>query len=365
MLPQLRANSIMPRLVNTDYSAAAAQPGTTIRIPTVPTATVAAITPAATPPANTDTTYASVDVALDQWYGSEFYLTDKDKHEIQSGILPRRAEASLTAITDHIDNAILVAGAAFASRALGTAGTAPFATLPLAVDTMTQLSINKASKMGRHVVTDPIGSANVLSLTSFQESSFVGDVTAMTDGAFNGNRRIGAQWWEDQNAGYTHTAGGGTGYLSNLGATLPIGSTSIILDTGGGTTTVLAGDVVTFAGDANQYVVTTGIAAATGTITIGAPGLRQTLANNVAMTIVSVGSTHKKSLAFQRDAIVFASRPQMPSDATATMQALSDPISGLSINMEVSRQHYQDKWSLSVLYGTKGIESRGILQILG
>lgn len=364
MLSQLRANSVMPRLVNTDYSPLAASPTTTIRVPTTPTATVAAISPSATQSANTDTTYPGVDVTLDQWYASEFYLTDKDKAEIGRGIIPKRAMASLASVVDHVDAAIFTAGKNYASRALGTAGTTPFASQALAVDTMTQLSVNKAHKNDRHVVADPLAAANILTLSSFGESTFVGDYAAMLDGAYNGNRRIGAQWWENQNAGITHTAGTASA-LYDVSTEHAVGSTTIACDTGTGT--ILAGDVVTFGSDPNQYVVLSSVGGATVTsITIGAPGLRQVAADDAAIAVISTGSEHTVSaLAFQREAIVFASRPSMGSDATAGIQAMSDPVSGLSLTMEVTRQNYQDKWSLSVLYGTAGVQSEGILQVLG
>ena len=358
MLPQLRANSVMPRLVNTDYSPLAANPTTKIRVPTTPAASVGAISPGATAPANVDSTYPGVDITLDQWYASEFYLTDKDKAEIGAGRIPQRAAASLAAVVDHIDAAIYTAGKNYASRAVGTATTTPFATLALAVDPMTQLTLNKASKMGRHVVSGALASANLLSLATFAESTFTGDVSAMTDGAFNGNRRVGAQWWENQNAPVSHTAGGGTSYVIN--GSHAVGATDIVIKTGTGT--VLPGDVVVFEDDARKYVVTAGTAAA-GTISIGAPGLQQSQVDGKTMTITA---THDvDALAFQRDSIAFVSRPSMGSAATATMQAMSDPISGLSLTMEVSRQHYQDKWSISVLYGTAGVQSEGIIQVLG
>jgi hypothetical protein len=64
------------------------------------------------------------------------------------------------------------------------------------------------------------------------------------------------------------TKGTGAGYTSVGTAGFAVGTTSIPLITGTGT--VLAGDVVTFAGDTNKYVVATGVAAP-GTIVLAAP----------------------------------------------------------------------------------------------
>ena len=72
------------------------------------------------------------------------------------------------------------------------------------------------------------------------------------------------------------------GYTSNATG-FAIGTTSIPLITGIGT--VAAGDMITIAGDINQYAVTTGIAAP-GTIVIAAPGLK--VAIPAAATAVSI-----------------------------------------------------------------------------
>ena len=78
--------------------------------------------------------------------------------------------------------------------------------------------------------------------------------------------------------------GTGVGYVVNNPLNYGIGEKSIALD--GGTGTVLAGDVITFAGDINQYTVVTGIELP-GTITIADPGLIKPLIDETAMTIIA------------------------------------------------------------------------------
>ena len=70
------------------------------------------------------------------------------------------------------------------------------------------------------------------------------------------------------------------GYLVN-GAKQE-GDIIIAIDTGTGA--IAAGQVVTFVGDNNKYVVA---ASSATTITLSAPGLRQDLADNVAITVIS------------------------------------------------------------------------------
>lgn len=64
--------------------------------------------------------------------------------------------------------------------------------------------------------------------------------------------------------------GTGSGYTTNLTAALEAGALDIAMDTGTGT--IVVGDVVTFAGDENKYVVNTALAS--GALKISKPGLR-------------------------------------------------------------------------------------------
>jgi hypothetical protein len=76
-----------------------------------------------------------------------------------------------------------------------------------------------------------------------------------------------------------HTPGTGASYLIN-GAEA-VGQTTITVDTGSGT--IVAGDVVTFAGTAHKYIVKTALAA--GDFVINNPGLLVAEADNDAVTV--------------------------------------------------------------------------------
>ena len=356
MLPKLRANSIMPRLVNNDYSALASQKGAQINVPLPPTVIVSAVTAAATPPSTDDVTLSTVAVPLDQWNEAPFYLTDKDKMEVVDGSIPRVAMAAMSALVDTIDGYILRLLANGAGAAYGTAGTAPFATTLLALGSDKLLNDHRVPRMDRHVVMNAAAQLNLLSLQAFADSQFTGDVAAMTEGSFEGNRRIGSQWWLDQNV-VSHTIGTGASFLVN--GALTVGTTTIPAD--GGSGTILAGDVVTFAADAvNKYVVKTALA--TGSFTINEPGLKVNIADNNAIT---VAAAHVANIHFQKDAIVFASRPFEQSSAAIASQVMADPISGLALRLEVTREYKRDRWSLDALYGGAVVRSNGVIKVLG
>ena len=358
-LPVLRANSIMPRIVNRDYDSVAAQQGDVINVPISPTIATNAVAPGATPPATADTTEATAPVNLNQWQEAPFYMTDKEQREVMAGSIPAKAAAAVAALSDFVDVRILEAISRGSTLAIGTAATTPFATLALAQGPNTNLNNAKAQRADRHVVFNADAEANLIALATFADSNFVGDVGAMTEAEFGAkNRRLNANWWMNQNV-FTHTKGTGTSYLSNLVAGYAIGDTSIAIDTGSGT--VVAGDVVTFTGDTNKYIVATGVAAP-GTIVLAGTGLRQTLANNVAMTI---GADHVANCAFQKQAVVFASRALQSSAANVNVQSVTDPLTGLTLRLEITREHKRDRWSFDVLFGADVVEGATVFKILG
>ncbi|MFY9342217.1 MAG: hypothetical protein WAT39_07000 [Planctomycetota bacterium] len=356
-LTYLRANSLAPRIVNRDYDGPAAAPGSIINVRIPPTVTVTDVTSAATQPANVDTTWSTKPVALSFHREAPFHLTDLQRLEVGGSAEQMAVDSAIKALCDNIDQSILLAMDVGASIATGTAATTPFATLALSLDPLQYLDTHKTPMPDRHVMMSPRAQMNLLGLTGFTSRDYIGDVTAMVDGGFHGNQVAGAKWWMSQNVP-THTAGTGASYLTNS-ASLTAGVTTIPADTGTGT--ILAGDVVVFAGDAvNKYVVATALSG--GSFTIAAPGLKVAIADNAAITL---SATHVSNFAFQRESIVFASRPFLPSAAAVATDQFTDPVSGLTVRVEVTRQNKQDKWSVDANWGTAVVQPHGIIKVMG
>jgi hypothetical protein len=78
----------------------------------------------------------------------------------------------------------------------------------------------------------------------------------------------------------------------------------IIIAISAGTGGIAAGTAVKFAGDDNQYLV---VAATSSTITISAPGLRQDLADQADVTVLS---EFVPNMAFDRNAFLLAAVPR-------------------------------------------------------
>lgn len=353
-----RARSLLPRLANRDYDGVAATPGAIINVPIPPTMTATVVSASASQPSNVDNTFATTPVAIDKHYEVPFHFTDVQRNEIMAGTESMAIDAAINALGRYIDQDVMTALDLGASIATGTAATTPYATLALALDPLQYLDTHLMDPANRHCVFNPRANMNLLGLAGFTSRDYVGDVTQMLDGTWNGNRVAGAQWWMSQNCP-THTAGTGASYAVNNVAGYAIGDTAITVDTGSGT--ILAGDVISFSGDTvNKYVVATALAA--NVVTIAAPGLKKAIANDETIT---VSASHTANFVFSRDAVVFASRPFLPSAAAVAMDQVTDPITGLSFRVEVTRQNKQDKWSIDAQWGRKVVRSHGVIKVMG
>jgi len=160
----------------------------------------------------------------------------------------------------------------------------------------------------------------------------------------------------------SHTKGTATGLDAAGGE--PVGETSIALDGGDGGT-LLAGDVVTFAGDTNKYVVNTGFTAVSGTAVIGGPGMRATLADTVEMTI---GDSYTANIGLHRSAVELAMRPlakPLGGDSAVDMMTVQDPHSGLVFQISVYKGYNKAMIDITTLYQAKAWKPDAIALLLG
>ena len=152
--------------------------------------------------------------------------------------------------------------------------------------------------------------------------------------------------------------GNAAGYLVN-GAKKE-GERFIAVDTGTGKFKV--GDVVSFDGDNNQYVVA---ATSVGSITLNEPGLRQDLADNTAIT---VAGDYVANMAFDRSALLLACRtPAMPEggDQADDVMNVTDPHSGITFQVALYRQYRQVRFEVGLAWGVQSIAPRHAALILG
>jgi hypothetical protein len=351
-LMALREQSIMPRLVNRSYDNMAAQAGSTIDIPIPSAITANAVTPGITSQAVTDLSPTKASVALDQWYEAAFNLTDKELKDIEeNNLMPMQASEAIKSLANKVDVYIMNLASSATngiSQNGGTAGTTPFASdLSAYLDARKNLNNSAAPMDDRYCVINADAEANALGLRAFQDASYRGDTGGIIRGQIG--EKLGATWFVDQNV-QTHINANGTptGFLVNNGSGYAAGISTMTIDTGSNNPSV--GDIFTVAGDTVSHVVT---AATGGTSVTFTPALGAAVVNNAAITFTASAAAFTRNLVFHRDAFAFATRPLEDGMMVGgnNVMAQADPVSGLSLRVEVTREFKQTRVSYDVLYG--------------
>lgn len=351
----LRENCVMPRLVNSSYSLDAQKQGEVVNIPIPSAVAVVNVSPAAYAPDAGGSTPTAAQINLQYWEEAPFDMTDKDISIAVSGVIPGQVSEAIRSLSNSINAKILALYKKFYGFA-GTPGTTPFSVdLSEATAIRKVLSKQLAPTSDRRLVIDPDAEQKALDRRAIQDASFRGSAEGIREGIIG--RALGFNWSMDQ-AVQTHTAGTITTGLATKAATAQaVGDKTIVCTTAAstGACALLEGDIVTFAGDSQTYVLTAAAtqASANTDVTLNIePGLKVAKAGGEN---VAVKASHVANLGFHRDAIGFASR--LLSDSVMTdrdregIMQVADPVSGLTLRLEVRREHKRTRWSFDVLYG--------------
>lgn len=348
--------------INTSFDDKAVAKGDLVKVPVAPTRAAADFSPSNVSSTGADATAADVEVAITKSRKVSWHLTGEQQRSLDNGATSAEWVRQLVAqgmrtLRNEAEVDAVTAIYTGASRATGTAGTNPFATNlnPLA-DVRKILRDNGAPLADLQFVMDTTSEANLLKLGVVQAADTAGSDSERRTG-FVG-RQYGFQL--RQSAGISlHTKGTATGLDAAGGEA--IGETSIALDGGDGGS-LLAGDVVTFAGDSNKYVVNSGFTAASGTAVIGKPGLLATLADTTEMTI---GNSYTPNMAFDRGAVVGVMRPPlMPANPTIQQVLISDGMGMTYLMLDIA-QYGQRTWELHLAWGFKAVQPEHIAILLG
>src|SRR6185437_12218194 len=227
----------------------------------------------------------------------------------------------------------------------------------------------RAPLTDRRMVLDVNAEANALALPQLTTFQNVGTATAVIEGTIG--RKLGFDWAMDQQiptqattalsagaatvngvqaVGVGSTDGGRTGTLSIAKAT--------------NASNLIAGDIFTIAGSAQTYTVLTAVTLAVGNTTVSiAPALQKATAGG---EVITLNAAHVVNLAFHRDAFAFVSRPlQKTSANTLEMISVPDPVSGVTLRLEVTRQNKQTFFDFDVLYGAACVRPELACRVAG
>lgn len=247
------------------------------------------------------------------------------------------------------------------SRGHGTAGTTPFASNFNELAQLRKILADNGCPFDSNmsVVMDTTAGANLRSLAQLQKANEAGGTELLRQGTL---LDLQGFFLKESAQITTHTKGTGASYTTST-AGFAVGATTIAIITGTGT--VLAGDVVTFAGDANKYIVTTGVSAP-GNIVIAAPGLR--VAIPAAATAMTVGANYTPNVALHRNAVELVMRPPaLPKggDVAADTMTVFDEWSGLSFDVALYLGYMKSMIDVRAIYGMKVWKPDFVATLLG
>jgi hypothetical protein len=353
-------------------SANTVQVGQAIRVDVEPAGNVSNITPAMVVPDPTGQTSGFTDIIITKSRAAEFGFNGEDQKGLNTGagygtVRANKIAQAIRALTNEVETDLCALQSTF-SRAHGTAGTAPFGTANDYTDASNVLKIlkdNGSPLQDNQLVINTTAGVNLLGKQAAVADA--GSDSILRQGVLldiNGMPIRESAQIVDQ------AAGGIAGAATTNAAGYAIGATVLTLAVGG-TGNVVAGDVVTFAGDTNKYVVASAVfagvnPAAGDTITLAAPGLR--VAMTAATKAITKTAASSRNLAFNRSAIVLAARaPARPSegDMASDVIVITDPRSGLSMEFAMYQGYRKVRYEVALAWGVKNIKPEHTALLLG
>lgn len=322
-------------------------------------------TPSMTIPEGDDQTVDNLTMTVNQIASVRIPWTGEDMKHVNNGtgfetIYGDQIAQAFRGIVNTIEAYVGVIAYKGASRAFGTAGTTPFGSNFDEVAEVRQILFDNGMPVndGRlSLVLSSTAGTNLRQLANLQKVNESGNDLMLRQGTL-----LDLQGFMLKESGQVarHTKGTGASYLLN-DASSAIGDTVIAAD--GGSGTILAGDVVTFAGTTHKYVVNTALSG--GSFIIGSPGLRAGETGNDAIT---VGNSYTANIGLHQSAIELVMRPlQKPKggDAAVDEMIVQDPHSGLVFRISAYKGYNKAMFDITCLYDAKVWKSDAIAILLG
>lgn len=365
---KLRAENMASRLFHRDFLNTPAETGDVINV-TLPTNyTATQITPGHAPTAPQDSTPVKRSLALDQWWGVEIGITDKQLGEIQRGVFNADLDSAFTALVEKWNSSIYAATAKW-HNFVGAAGTNPFATdETVFLSALQILNENRIPRMGRVGILNPAAEALAFKIEAFTRADARGDGSALVTGKLG--KAYGVDLYGDQlvhqHVSTPFTAGAVTvnGVQAVHAGTTDYGRTGTLsIAKATNASPLVAGDVLTITGDPQTYVVLANVSLGVGNTTVAiAPALKTA---TVGGEVITKLATHVINPVAHPMAISIASRPVAGLSGLGIIETQNDPQTGLALTVELERQHFQSKMKISALWGVDSFRPEFGVRMLG
>lgn len=350
-LATLRQNIVLAKIANKQYAqrVTGADRGATVNVVVPAAITAVDVTAAAVPPSTTAVTPTTVPITLTQWKEAPFTLSDFDLARLSdgaTGIVPMQAAEAIKSLVNAIEAFLWTQANVYGFT--GTPGSAPFAGgLDVYLDARRIANQQLMPFTDRYAILDPAAEANAMGLAAFQSAGYTGSQAdaAIIQGQIGA--KIGALWLMSQGVPIQSPGAPSAYQINGAGATA--GVKTIVVGTGSGI--VNNGAIFTIAGDTQTYSVQSTVGGATVTSITFEPALQVTHSNADALTFKAAFT---KNLLLHRDALGFAMAPleeTIVAPNLVAIQPIIDEVSGLSIRVELTREHKRWRWSYDAMYG--------------
>lgn len=354
--------------VQLDPSAEMLAVGQTIYIPQAPVNSAGKdITPAMAFPTAAYQTIGSKSHSLTKQRAFPFSWQNEERKALDAGpgylsINEQQIAQAIRACVNEMEVDIAVAAKNGASRAFGaTAGTAPVLTDWAQAKKI--LDDNGAPSTDRTSVFDTTAGVALRSTSNLYKVNEAGDGGSLLRQGLLGNL-FGFNLRESAQIQSTTKGTAASATTDNAG--YAVGATVLTLASAG-TGTILAGDIITFAGDSNKYVVASGDADVStgGTITLAEPGLR--VAMSAATKAITVFGTSARNTAFSRNAILLSTRlpASVSGDLATDRQVITDPVSGISFELSMYPGDRMVHYEVAACWGVTVIKPEHLAIIVG
>lgn len=307
----------------------------------------------------------NVAITINKSKNVSFGLNGEEYQGLNNGvganqILAENFKQAIRTLVNEMEIDVAKEAALGASRAYGTAGTAPFGSdLKDAAHIKKILDDNGAPTVGRSLIIDTNAGVNLRGLTQLTNAGDAGTTMTLRQGELLPLFGLSIK----ESAGiYSGVAGSATGATVNAA---DAGATELTLKAGT-SGNLKAGDYITLAGDTNQYLVMEDVAvAASNKIKIAKPGLRVAATDGAAVSVVA---SSVRNVAFTQNAIQLVTRaPALPGgrDSAVDSYMLTDARSGMSFEVRVYNGYRKMRAEVAAAWGVKAIKPEHIAALLG
>lgn len=315
-----------------------------------------------------DLTPSKITITLDQWFGSAFKISDKEKAYTGERIVREHIAPAMQSLAENIETAALALYKDVPWQIIGANPAVPSEVVAL----RKQMNQNKVPKGQRRLALNFEREEDLLNNATFAQAN-----TSSSGAATQREGEIGRKYGFDlyQNdllPNHTTTALALTAPLTNGIAALD--ATTINVDGTAVTGSVVPGDIVSFAGHTQKYAITAAATAAGNAIALSVTppvgqGLdgRVTIADGVVPTFEQTSQGISLAYDAQAFAIVMADLPETGNGRGAEIATVGDPRTGLSLR--VSRWYEPisaEEWvRFDALYGVKTLDGNRAVRYAG